>query len=328
VSRQVPSVARFGGGKPKVLLVDDHRGVLDTVSTLLGREFDVTAAATSGEEALESARRVDPDLIVLDINMPGLDGFQTFRALEQSGSRAAVVFLSVFDVEEHVFEAFRCSGSGYVLKSRAARDLPTALRQAYLGRRFAPSLATMCMLTGGRGHDMQVHAGMELFLDEIAAVFDQALRRGDATCVITTGDIRDGLAVRLRARGWPIGAADGRNRYLAIDAAEGLSRFMRNGVPDAGLLAATAAELEDYRRTVVEGETNRLTIFGNMSEQLIADGNTQAALALESLWHQLTCELPFYTVCVYRQSCFEHAAPDVRLNVSAKHDVVSHASDV
>jgi len=49
-----------GDGKPRVLLVDDHRGVLDTVSMLLGRDFEVAAAATSGEEALESARRVDP----------------------------------------------------------------------------------------------------------------------------------------------------------------------------------------------------------------------------------------------------------------------------
>jgi DNA-binding NarL/FixJ family response regulator len=62
--------------------------------------------------------------------MPGLDGFQTFRALEQSGSRAAVVFLSVFDVDEHIRKAFRCGGRGYVVKSRAGRDLPTALPQA------------------------------------------------------------------------------------------------------------------------------------------------------------------------------------------------------
>jgi DNA-binding NarL/FixJ family response regulator len=314
-----------GGVRPSVLLVDDHRAVLDTVSTMLAREFDVAAAATSGVQAVEIARRLDPDLIVLDINMPGLDGFQTFRALREAGSRAGIVFLSVFDVEEHVAEAFRCGGRGYVVKARAARDLATALRQAHLGRRFAPSLSCMCELSGDRGHDMQVHADLPPFLDDLATLFDGALRRGDATCVISTGEVRDGLRARLRTRGWEI---DGHPRYLAVEAAEALSRFMRDGLPDRSLLAAIAAEMEEYRRAVVERGTNRLTIYGTMSGQLIAEGNAKGALALESLWHTLTRELPFYTVCGYDQRCFDGSGPDFRPSVCAEHDVVSHASGV
>jgi CheY-like chemotaxis protein len=310
------------------LIVDDHRGVLDSVSAMLAVDFDVAGVAVDGRQALDVAQRVDPDLIVLDINMPGLDGFQTFRALEQNGSRAAVVFLSVYDVEEHVSEAFRCGGRGYVLKSRAARDLPTALRQAHLGRRFAPSLATMSGLTAGRGHDMQVYAGAELLLDDVAAFFELALRRGDATCVISSAEVRDGLSARLRVHGWPIGGPDGHPRYRAIDAAEGLGRFMRNGQPDAGLLAAIAAELENYRRAVVERETSRLTIFGNMSELLIAAGNTSGGLALEHLWHQLTADLPFYTICAVCRSRFDETVLDLRANLYAEHEVVSHARGV
>jgi CheY-like chemotaxis protein len=311
-----------------VLIVDDHRGVLDSVSAMLSRDFEVAGVAIDGPHALEVAQRLNPDLIVLDINMPGLDGFQTFRALEQNGSRAAVVFLSVFDVEEHVSEAFRCGGRGYVLKSRAARDLPTALRQAHLGRRFAPSLGTMALLTPGGGHDMQVHAGGETLLDDLAAFFDVALRRGDATCVISSAPVRDGLSARLRRRGWPVGGPDGHKRYLAIDAAHGLSRFMRSGLPDAGLLAAIAAELDDYRRAVVERETNRLTLFGNMSELLIAEGNTSGALALERLWHTLTANRPFYTICGYSRSTFDETAAELRPTLYARHEVVSHASGV
>ena len=97
--------------RPKVLLVDDHRGVLDTVSEILADDFEVAALATDGRQALDAARRLDPDLIVLDINMPGLDGFQTFRALEQAGSRAPVVFLSMFDAEEHVAKRSAAAGA-------------------------------------------------------------------------------------------------------------------------------------------------------------------------------------------------------------------------
>jgi CheY-like chemotaxis protein len=317
-----------GGSKPRVLLVDDHRGVLDTVTRMLAGEFEVAAVATSGEEALDAARRVHPDLIVLDINMPGLNGFQTFRAFEQSGSRAPVVFLSVYDVEEHVSEAFRCGGRGYVLKSRAARDLPIALRQAHLGRRFAPSLSSLWELTGGCGHDLQVHGHLVRFLDDLAAFFDLALRRGDATCLIASGEVRDGLSARLRARGWKVGGPDGDPRYLAIDAAAAIDRFMRNGLPDATILAAIAAELENYRRSAVERETSRLTIVGHMAALLMAEGNPAAAVALESLWHGLTRNLPFYTLCAYGQPCFDTVASDFRSRAYAEHDVVSHASGV
>jgi CheY-like chemotaxis protein len=65
------------GAKPRVLLVEDHRGVLDTVSGLLADDFDVVGVATDGSQALQAARQVTPDAIVLDVGMPGLDGFQT-----------------------------------------------------------------------------------------------------------------------------------------------------------------------------------------------------------------------------------------------------------
>jgi hypothetical protein len=232
------------------------------------------------------------------------------------------------DSDEHIAEAFRCGGHGYVLKSRAARDLPVALRQAHRGRRFAPSLRAMWKLSDGRSHDVQVHRNVHSFLEDLAAFFDLALRRGDATCVIATSEIRDGLSRHLRARGWRIGGADGDQRYLAIDAAEALGRFMRNGLPDATVLAPIAADLENFRRSTVERDTSRLTIFGHMSELLIAEGNPTAAVALESLWHRLTRDLPFYTLCAYDQSSFDGVAPDFRARVYAEHEVVGHARGV
>jgi AmiR/NasT family two-component response regulator len=67
-------VRSSGAPKPRVLLVDDHRDILDRVSALLVDDFDVAGLATDGRQALDLARQVDPDVIVLDINMPGLDG--------------------------------------------------------------------------------------------------------------------------------------------------------------------------------------------------------------------------------------------------------------
>ena len=102
------------------------------------------------------------------------------------------------------------------------------------------------------------------------------LRRGDATCIVATKRIREGLGNRLRTRGWDVGGSSGHERYLAIDAADALNRVMRNGLPDRDRLAELAGELDQYCPAVSEGATSRLTIFGNIVTLLSADGNTQA----------------------------------------------------
>jgi CheY-like chemotaxis protein len=298
------------------------------VSALLVDDFDVAGLATDGRQALDLARQVDPDVIVLDINMPGLDGFHTKRALELAGSRAPVVFLSAVDDDDHVREAFQCGGRGYVPKLRLARNLASALDQVLLGRLFVPSLTSLCGLAKDGRHAMQVYGDVECFLDGLAAFFSLALQRGDATCVIGTEDVREGLSRRLRAAGWDVGGPSGHNRYLSIDAADALNRFMRNGLADAGVIAEIASELDQYRRDVSDGESSCLTIFGNMVVPLIADGNSTAALALESHWNRLTHALPFMTLCGYSASCFHACVPNLWSEACQEHSAVSQASDL
>jgi CheY-like chemotaxis protein len=319
---------RPDGVKPRVFLVDDHRGVLNRVSALLAHECDVVGTATDGRQALDAVRALDPDAIVLDINMPGLNGFQTMQALEQAQSRTPVVFLSLIDADEEIREAFRRGGRGYVVKTRMADDLGSAIDQVIAGRQFAPTLTSMQQLTDGGGHTMQLYGESGPFLDELGAFFDRALRRGDATCLIAEEDIREGLATRLRARGWDVGRPGGHSRYLAVDAAESLNGFIRYGLPDADRLATIAREMDEYRRAESRGASSRLTIFGNMSSHLIADGNTLAAKALERVWHGLTQNLPFYTVCGYPTSCFNDDVPHLWSNACAAHSAVSHSINV
>jgi len=298
------------------------------MSALLADDFDVAGVATDGWKAIDTARQVVPDLIVLDITMPELDGFQTCRALEQAGSQAPVVFVSMHESNGHVREAFRVGARGYVVKTRIARDLPSALDHVLGGRVFAPSLSSLLHLPNGHGHAMQLHRDMEPFLDDLAAFYDLSLKRGDATCVIATEQIRLGLSNRLRDRGWDVGGASGQTQYLAIDAAQALNRFMRNGLPDASRLAQIAAELDQYRLAVTGRPESRLTIFGNMVGLLIADGNTKAVIALEHLWSTLSRDLPFLTLCGYATACFDNDKSDLWLGACAAHEAVSHASHV
>ena len=296
---------------------------------MLSCDFDVVGTATDGLQAVDIARHVDPEVIVLDVDMPGLNGFQTCRALAGAGLAATpIVFLSMHDADEIVAEAFRCGGSGYVFKQRVGRDLVEAIDQALEGRSFAPSLNALLPLAAGGLHAMQLYDDVESFVGSVAALFDLTLRRGGATCIIGNRRIRDGLNDRLCARGWDVAGSAGHKRYLALDEGEALARIMRHGRPDPDRLAEIAGELDDYRRAVCDGATSRLTVCGNMVVSLIGDGNTQAAMALESHWGRLTRDLPFLTVCGYASSCFRDDASGLWSCACTEHRALSLAADV
>ena len=166
------------------------------------------------------------------------------------------------------------------------------------------------------------------FLDGLAAFFDMALRHGDATCIAATEDVREGLRARLRVRGWDVGGSPGHDRCLFLDARETLNRFMRNGLPDAELLAELVAELDDFRRAVANNATSGLTMFGNMVVSLIASGNAAGTIALEKQWNALTHDRPYFTLCGYATSCFHNGSAHLWPSVCAEHWAVSQASDL
>lgn len=121
---------------PRVLLVDDNETLLHRAAAVLSPGCAVIGAVTEGEAALEIADTMHPDVIVLDISMPGMDGFEVAARLKHAGSTAAVVFLTVHDDEEVMHAAAATGAIGYVLKRRLATDLTHAVVEARAGRRF------------------------------------------------------------------------------------------------------------------------------------------------------------------------------------------------
>ena len=126
----------------RVLLVDDNEAMLARASTVLasGDEVEVVGAVKDGLAALAAAQALDPDVIVLDISMPGMSGLEVAARLRRSGSRAALVFLTVHDEEEFVLAAKAAGGKGYVVKGKLVSDLPTAVREARAGGSFVSSI--------------------------------------------------------------------------------------------------------------------------------------------------------------------------------------------
>jgi len=124
------------GTRPRVLLADDHMGVLVNASNILRGEFDVVGAVTDGLAAVNAACELKPDLVVLDIGMPELDGLDAAKELRRRGSSARVVFLTVQEDAEYVAAALDCGGMAYVLKSRMYSDLSNAIGAALSGTIF------------------------------------------------------------------------------------------------------------------------------------------------------------------------------------------------
>ena len=309
-------------GRPRVLLADDDVGVLRAVSRTLAAEFEVVAAVTDGRQALEAVPLLDPDVIVLDISMPGLNGFQTAEALNRSGSRAKIVFLTMHQDDDFVSKAIRCGAMGYVLKTRASSDLPPALHCALSGRRYLPSLSALVM-TGVNTHAVQFSSDDNTGLDGIAALVSGALRRGDVVATVFNESNRGALALRMKERGWNLADLAKQSRYVVFDADEVATRILRAGRPDPAEIAEMVAALEKARTASAAGLPSHLTIVGEIAAVLCRRGNLEAAFELERLWDEETRSLPILTVCTYPTGCSDHDG--FASDISSHHSVVSHA---
>ena len=125
----------------RLLLADDHAAMLAQTMRLLEGEFEIVGTVGNGLDVLAAAAGLNPDVVVLDITMPGADGIETARRLQQSGCRAKLVFLTVHDDADYVIAALDAGGAAYVAKARLASDLIPALHAVLAGQRFvSPTL--------------------------------------------------------------------------------------------------------------------------------------------------------------------------------------------
>jgi CheY-like chemotaxis protein len=122
--------------QPRVLLVDDNRPMLERAAAVLSPRCIIVGSVTNGSAALEAADALQPDVVVLDISMPEMGGFEVAARLRAAGCRAAIVFLTIHDDEEVVQAAREAGGVAYVLKPRLVSDLLFAALEARAGRSF------------------------------------------------------------------------------------------------------------------------------------------------------------------------------------------------
>jgi signal transduction histidine kinase len=172
-------------------------------------------------------------------------------------------------------------------------------------------------------HVVQFYGDDGFLLDELSRFIGTALGAGEAAVVIATKEHRDGLARRLRMWGLDTNWAVAQGRYVALDAAETLSKFMRDGWPDAARFAEVVGGLIEKVRAASGSEARRVAAFGEMVALLWMEGKADAAIRLEELWNDLARTHAFSLRCAYPMSSFsreEHG--DLLLKICAEHSTV------
>src|SRR6266542_1195061 len=144
--RARPGADEHGMRRPRVLLADDHRLLREAFVKLLEPTCDVVGQVADGRALLEAAPQLRPDIVVLDVGMPLLNGLDAARQLKRLMPDVKVIFLTVNEDPDLAAEAFRAGASGFVLKGSAASELLQAIEDVSKGRSYVTPLATQGMM--------------------------------------------------------------------------------------------------------------------------------------------------------------------------------------
>lgn len=125
----------------RILIADDHELARKGVRSILERrmDFEICGEATNGKEAIQKTLELHPDVVILDVSMPILDGLEAARMIRKSSPNTPIIFVSIYGLREMVTEAYNIGARGYVLKQDAEKNLVDAVEAAVRNQTFFPA---------------------------------------------------------------------------------------------------------------------------------------------------------------------------------------------
>ena len=330
----------------RILVVEDHELFRRFICSTLGEgsELQIIGEASDGLEAVLKTEELHPDLILLDIGLPSLNGIEAARRIHKLSPESKILFVSQESSVDMVREALGTGAFGYIVKTDAGRELlegvSAVLRgELFVGRRFAgydfagvsdarvsegdplhnnfDPLQQKMGISGN--HEVQFYSNEARFLAGLAVFVEGALDAGRAVVIVATESHRKSLLQRLQEHGVNTIAAIGQQRYVPLDAAESLSTFMDSTGPNRNKFLSTFGPLICSARTAAGVQNDSVSVFGEMVAILWAEGRKDAAIELERLWNELAQTHLFHLRCAYPMSrglkgepyasiCAEHSA--------------------
>jgi CheY-like chemotaxis protein len=304
---------------------------------------------SDGLEAVQKAEELQPDLIVLDIGLPTLNGIEVARRIHTLSPKSKILFLSQESSAPVVQEALSLGGSGYVVKPDARSELPTAVNAVLRGETFVSRLArhnltglsrafaaestlrnrvlasrSLQNIESAHRHEAQFYSDDSRFLEGFTQFVGATLKAGNAVIVVATESHREGLLPRLQAYGLDTAAAVEQGRYVSLDAADTLSKFMVNGQPDSVQFLRVVSDLIVSAAKAAKGEPPRVAACGECAPLLWAQGNAEAAIRLERLWNEIGKTYEVSILCGYPLGSLhgEQGTHSILQRICAEHSTV------
>ena len=337
----------------RILVVDDFAPWRHFVSTIAQTEpgWHVISEASDGLEAVQKAEELTPDLILLDISLPNLNGIEAARQIRKVAPNSKILFVSTYASWEIAGGALDTGASGYVVKVDAARELAKAVEAVFQGKRYISSSLKGCTSAGAedtqapdrlgrsevlatrsalprktenaRCHEAEFYSDDACFLDSFTHFIGGALEAGNAAIVVATESHLDSLLPRLQAQGLDIAAAIEQGRYISLNAADTLSTFMVNDLPDPGRFFTIVGDLLLSAANAAKGEPRRVVACGECAPLLWAQGKAEAAIRVEQLWDKIATTYDVDILCGYQSREF-HSEKDSHIfqRICAEHSAV------
>ena len=333
----------------RVLVVEDYEPFQHFVASILQKqpELQIIRRVSDGREAVQKAQELQPDLILLDIGLPSLNGIEVAQQIRKLSPKSKILFVSQESSADIVQGALSTGAQGYVLKSDAGRELLEGVNAVLRGEQFVGNRFSGHTFVEGsyeaasqefraknpfaplqRNREIARRHEVEFYPDDAALVvgfshfIETALEAGDAVIVVATESHRKSLLQRLQEHGVDVVAVTKQGLYASLDVAETLSTFMVNDRPDPARCLKVASDLVMEAGKAAQGKSPRVAVCGECAPTLWAQGKADAAVQVEHLWDEMARTHEVDILCgyvlnsfqreleshIYERICAEHSA--------------------
>jgi CheY-like chemotaxis protein len=335
----------------RVLVVDDHEPFRRFACSTLGkmRNLQVIGEASDGLEAVRKAEELRPDLIVLDIGLPSLNGIEAARRIRKLCPECRILFMSQESSADVAQEAFSLGALGYIVKAHAGSELLAAVEAVCQCTRFvskglsghnwttaAGGQAPECLLpsevqlpavstsvNSTHCHEVQFYSDDAAFLRGFSRFIEAALKAGNPVIVIATKSHQTSLLQKLQSSGVDIAASIEEGFYLPLDVAEALAVFMVNDLPDSVRLRKLMGDRIALAAKATKAKHPRVAACGEMAPMLWAQGRADAAIQVEHVTDEIarTCNVDI--LCGYVLNTFQREQEShIRERICTEHATV------
>jgi DNA-binding NarL/FixJ family response regulator len=334
----------------RILVVEDFEPFRHLICSMLTERpgFQIVGELADGLEAVQKAEELQPDLIVLDVGLPSLNGIAAARRIRKLSPKSKMLFVTQQSSADVAQEALALGALGYVIKTHAGSELLPAVEEVLQGRQFVGGGLSGYPFTPasdlqdldhpdeplpspapGEKEIERSHAA-EFYSDDAALVIGftrfiaAALEAGNAVLAVVTESHRKSLLQRLRENGVNIAAAVEQGRYVSLDVADTLSAFMVDDRPDPARFLSVAANLITAAAKSSTGDRPHVAACGECAPLLWEQGKADAAVELEHLWDEIakSCNVDF--LCGYVLNSFQREQEShIYERICAEHSSVS-----